>query len=355
MRVLFVCEREYLPDLVTGMGRNTQALCRRLDRLGVTTAVLAKLTPRGLTNFGHRLSRKLLPSSRRAADRVAGHRTYRVWSIREEIDAVLNSFPASVAVVQDNVRRGLVDLFLNRGIPVIFYHHIVDWNPATPLRQHEFLSVIACSQFVADRFHSEQGHPVSVVPPLVEAADYRTKTTRQEVLFVNPRPEKGDDIAWALAKARPDIRFRFVEAWSPSKAEHDENLRRARQAGNVTLETSKRDMRPFYAKARLVLAPSRCAEAFGRVIAEAQISGIPALCSNLGGHPEAAGAGAILLPFEDDPGNWITALNQIWTDYALYQHLAQQALQHAQRPEFAPEQVTANFLGHLERACALRR
>ena len=324
-------------------------MCSRLEKLGIATAVLANLDRFGFTNFGHRVARKLYPSHRRVADWVAGHRTYRVWNLVDEIDAVLNSFPATIAVVQEGGRPELVDLFTDRGIPVLWYHHSVTWDPIKPVKRNPLMSVLACSQFVADRFKADQGHNVQVVPPLIEVEDYRTATTRQEVLFVNPRPAKGSDIAWALAEAMPDIQFRFLEAWSPGPARQSENRRRAEVLGNVVVERSRSDMRSFYARGKVLLAPSRCLEAFGRVVSEAQVSGIPVICSDRGGLPEAAGPGGIILPIEDDATRWVEALRLLWNDSALYQHLSDAALRHAQRPDFAPEQITRNFLGHLER------
>jgi glycosyltransferase involved in cell wall biosynthesis len=77
---------------------------------------------------------------------------------------------------------------------------------------------------------------------------------------------------------------------------------RSELPANVTLHPPTRDMRPLYARARLLLAPSQWEEAWGRVATEAQVSGIPVLASNRGGLPEAVGNGGILLP-ADAPGN----------------------------------------------------
>ena len=61
------------------------------------------------------------------------------------------------------------------------------------------------------------------------------------------------------------------------------------------------DMRSVYARSRLVLVPSQCDEAWGRIVTEAQISGVPALASDAGGLPEAVGPGGILMPRNAPP------------------------------------------------------
>ncbi len=350
MRVLFVTEYLYLPERIGGTERNTQALCRRLETMGVTTAVLSKLTRSGWSSVVHRIARKFGAANRRYADRFAGHRTYRVWNIAQEVDLVIRSFQPDIVVLQHSVRPNLADLFVDRGIPVIVYYHDVYWrSPTPPLRMHPLLSVVACSQFVAARLRAERGLDAAVVLPLIEVDDYQTFSTRQEVLFVSLLDEKGADIAWALAKAHPKIRFRFVEGTFVRPLRHDENVRRAKALGNVIIEGPQQNMRQFYARAKVLLAPSLCEEGYGRTVAEAQVSGIPALCSNQGGLPESAGPGAILLSIEQGIAQWSDALSRLWEDNALYQRLSDAAMRHAQRPEFAPEQTVSNLLGHIER------
>ncbi len=50
--------------------------------------------------------------------------------------------------------------------------------------------------------------------------------------------------------------------------------------------TWAKDVRPYYAAIDMLAAPTLVTETFGRVSIEAQASGVPVLCSNLGGLPE---------------------------------------------------------------------
>ncbi len=351
MRLLFVRDGLHLPDLIGGLERNTQALCKRLTASGVDTAVLAKLSHTGLASFAHRAARKLYKPAIGLADHMAGHATYRIWDFERDMDPVLAAFAPNVVVIQQGPFPEIIRPYLARGFTVVCYHHHVLWpSPAPQLTTDPALSHLSCSKFVADRLKADFGVPSHIVPPLIEPVAYRTRTSRREVLFVNPRPEKGADIAWALAKARPDITFRFAEAWMVTADEHRETTRRAALLGNVIVEQPRKDMRPLYARARLLLAPSQLPEAFGRTVAEAQLSGIPVLCSNNGGLPEAAGPGGIVLPANAPIPLWTDALAQLWDHSPTYQRLSDAALQHAARPDFAPARVADSFLGHMKNA-----
>jgi glycosyltransferase involved in cell wall biosynthesis len=100
---------------------------------------------------------------------------------------------------------------------------------------------------------------------------------------------------------------------------------------HVTLHPPQKDMRKVYGRCKILLAPSTCEEAYGRVATEAQFSGIPVIASNRGGLPEAVGPGGILLgPEEVD--EWVKHVRRLWRDKAYYASLSKAALDYAARP-----------------------
>jgi glycosyltransferase involved in cell wall biosynthesis len=79
------------------------------------------------------------------------------------------------------------------------------------------------------------------------------------------------------------------------------------------------------------LAPSIWSEAYGRVVTEAQYSGIPVLASNRGGLPEAVGAGGVVLDPAESIDTWAHTLRRLWDDKIYYQVLSHAAREHAAR------------------------
>jgi glycosyltransferase involved in cell wall biosynthesis len=106
-------------------------------------------------------------------------------------------------------------------------------------------------------------------------------------------------------------------------------------------------MRSVYRDAKLVLVPSRSPEAWGRVVSEAQLSGIPILASNYGGLPESVGRGGILIDPAASLEQWERALARMWDDEAEYERLAELARQHARRPDFQPVAIIEQLLATL--------
>ena len=65
-----------------------------------------------------------------------------------------------------------------------------------------------------------------------------------------------------------------------------------------------------YGRTVLLLAPSNHPEAFGRVVVEAQASGIPSVARDVGGLGEAVGAGGVLMPPSASAAEWAEGLSR---------------------------------------------
>ena len=83
----------------------------------------------------------------------------------------------------------------------------------------------------------------------------------------------------------------------------------------------------------MLLVPSLWEETWGRVVSEAQFSGIPVLASDSGGLPESVGPGGVLLRRDDPAELWADHLRRIWGDTADYREMREATLIHAGRPE----------------------
>jgi glycosyltransferase involved in cell wall biosynthesis len=170
------------------------------------------------------------------------------------------------------------------------------------------------------------------------------------VTFINPHVEKGFERAVEIAARCPDIPFLFVESWKLD-AENRARVERAiAHLENVTLEGRTGDMKTVYGRTRILLAPSKWEEAWGRVASEAHCSGIPVLGSRRGGLPEAIGKGGVVLDYDAPLDEWVSALRRLWSDDGHYEELSAAALRYSQRREMSPAYQFSTFSGVLERA-----
>jgi glycosyltransferase involved in cell wall biosynthesis len=233
---------------------------------------------------------------------------------------------------------------VERRIPsIVFLHNLNFAQMDGELFQHELLRYATVSEFMASALTARLGARPDVVPPLIDPASFRTNTSRDVVTFVNPTAVKGLDIALQLAARRPDIAFEFVESW-PLRPQQAKNLASSlARLPNVRLLPRTDDMRSVYSRSRLLLMPSQWEEPWGRVAAEAQVSGIPVLASRIGGLPEVVGPGGGLVD-PDDLDGWERALSAVWDDKRRYDELAQHARAHAERHDIQPAGAMARFL-----------
>ena len=333
MRILFGSAHPYLPQMTGGAQRSTHELVRRMRARGHAVAVLAGLTGAGRLGLASRVRLKL---SRRGfvRDEGLGYPVYRAWFAAEAAEAVARDFGAEVAVFQSRLPVTLARAVDRERVRTFIYlrnveAHDLGGAPGALTRT----GFIANSRFTAARFADTDGLRADVVLPMIDPAAYRVEPRRRNVLFVNPHPDKGLAVALAVAARCPDIPFRFQRAWGLDAPE--EAALRAGLAGlaNVTLHDPVDDMRPVYRDAAIVLAPSRWEEAFGRIAAEAHVSGIPVIGSDRGGLPEAIGPGGAIVPADAPVETWVDTVRGLWDDPAAWRRASEAALRHAARPE----------------------
>ena len=132
---------------------------------------------------------------------------------------------------------------------------------------------------------------------------------------------------------RPDVPLLVVE--SRAKVDVFRAIPETRRLKNLHYSESTNDPRAVYAQTRVLLAPSLCAETFGRVVVEASFNGIPTLCSDRGAAPEILNSASELVltiperfspqsrivPSRAEVAPWFDALVRLWDDDALAQRL----------------------------------
>jgi glycosyltransferase involved in cell wall biosynthesis len=348
MKVLFATTHAYPPLRVGGSESSTHDLCLTLQELGVEVTVLSSSLRRrstGALDFVRAFPRR---TSSLARDEECGYPVYRAPSPAAAAQAVVGDVCPDVAVIQAGRSLALAERLVRLGVPTVVYlRDDVFTKLGGAVRERAEVRYVATSRDLARRFDEEFGIAAAVIPPLVRPDRYRVDSGRSNVTFVCPFPVKGVDIAVGVAQRRPDVPFVFVESWELNPVRRARLKRRL--PPNVRFRTPVADMREVYAETKIVLVPSRWPEAWGRVVSEAQVSGIPALASDRGGLPESVGPGGRLLDPDVGLDRWAEALGRMWDDEAEYARLATLAEQHARRPEFEPRAIAATLLSELER------
>ena len=144
-------------------------------------------------------------------------------------------------------------------------------------------TVVANSNYMARRAKELYGIEADVVYPHIDIEDLKERVEElaeqspKYVVFVGDSPYKGIDLVVEMADRLPNIPFRIYSRF----------VTREYQERNILWSPWQRDVSSVYACAALVIVPSQCEEAYGRVAREAFLLGIPLLVSSVGGLPEA--------------------------------------------------------------------
>jgi glycosyltransferase involved in cell wall biosynthesis len=319
MRILNVMGDAYYPQMSGGTQACLHELMTSLRAAGYTPLLLAGLWG-GKLEFRSRVAMRL---TRRpwVSHRWEGYEVYRKWHPWEDVDEMTGILKPDVVLIQGTAKAvGIADAFSKRGLPVSMYLHEVDFERlGGDPRSLSGVKFIANSEFTQKRMQDIYGLESFVLPPIFfDAERYSVETTRRNVTFINPVPMKGVELAYRIAELCPEIPFHFVQSWTLSREEFAAINERLASLPNVRFSRTVYDMRQIYGEAKIMLVPSQVDEAWGRVVSEAQCSGIPALFSLRGGLPEAAGDGGIGLAWDAPVEQWVEALRSLWHDEALY-------------------------------------
>ena len=212
-------------------------------------------------------------------------------------------------------------------VPIVVYLRNVEFHElAGDLSELKSAHYIANSDFTARAYRDRFGIQSTVIPPTIDPERYRTPTSKEYVTFINPYKEKGFELAVRIAERCPEIPFLFVESWKLDGDHRAAVEQTIAPLKNVTLQSRTDDMKTVYGRTKILLAPSKWEEAWGRVASEAHCSGIPVVGSRRGGLPEAIGEGGIVLDYDAPLDDWVASIRQLWNDADHYDRLSAAAL-----------------------------
>jgi glycosyltransferase involved in cell wall biosynthesis len=354
LHVVFAGGNGYPPQAAGGVQSSTHHLAGALAAQGHRPAVLTSLYGEGWFGLKARVQLKL--SGRGfVTDATMGYPVHRAWVAERQVGAVLKMSRPDVAVIQCHRTVPIGSAFATEGVPLVVYLRNVEFdelggNPCD-LPNARF---IANSAFTARRYAEVYGIDATVIPPTIDRSLYETPVNGDFVTFIGPVPAKGLDRAIEIAAASPEIPFLFAESWLLSPEQLDELRRRIAGTPNIRFERRTSDMKGLFRRTRVLLAPSRWEEAWGRVASEAHCSGIPVVGSSRGGLAEAIGPGGTVLDYDAPLAEWVAAVRSLWSDPAAYADASSAALAYSRRPELDTERQFNTFLSVLESAVQLR-
>jgi len=358
MRLLFVIKEPYLPDAIGGGVLDIHHLILQFLDLGHQCEVIASLAP-GLRHLAHRFrrlisGRKLIGVSD-CKNRYVTHRGSE-WHVPQLLRKRLAELNPDIVIAQgvqdwflagEAINRGyatIIRIVSAGGVETLQYAEKQIAGTATTLRSPRLL-IISNSTFISAKVRQLLGLESPVIYPLIRPDDCAVSKRHPEyVTFINPSTIKGLEIALKVALLLPHRTFLFVESWKLERAARKELDSRLANLPNVHFRPQSMHMQDVYSRASLLLMPSQCEEAFGRIIVEAGLNGIPVVASRIGGIPEAIAEGGILLSPLDPPERWAETIEQILADKDMYAHLSRNAVLSASRSEFNPDKVARQFL-----------
>ncbi len=163
--------------------------------------------------------------------------------------------------------------------------------------------LMANSMFIADELRKlAPSSEVEVIYPQVDLSALQQDYLRahasfkgkQGIVIIGDNILKGGDIARKVASQMPEAEFYlFDRKYSYPEVDGNIHLMPWQSPGKV------------FSHAAVVMVPSRWAEAFGRVVLEAQFLKIPVIASARGGIPEVMQDHTMLVDAIDDPNEWV--------------------------------------------------
>jgi glycosyltransferase involved in cell wall biosynthesis len=322
MRIVFASDHTYLPHRVGGRESSIDEMASRYQSCGHEVTVLALKPFDQLPQIRKFISRVILGQRWNPSYRIV-----RTWNLAATMGSMLENRQADCYIINfEHVERyAQTPLARSIGNQVIYLRDLESIEQVTPHTFPRRALLVANSEYTAREFSVRTGSIPLVIRPLITPERYATRTSGEYVTFISPVQNKGVDIALSIAAALPDIPFLFVEGWPMSRSHKARMRQRIAPLGNVRLWGTVLDMRRVYSRTRLLIVPSVWREGFGRVVVEAQASGIASVASGQGGIPEAVAGAGILLKPNEPISSWADAVRRVWMDSSLRASLSRAA------------------------------
>jgi hypothetical protein len=137
-----------------------------------------------------------------------GYPVWMSWFPWDAVDFVVKKEKPDLIVALSGLiaRLGIAAKRLN--IPTMLHlHDVAFYEHGGDFEELRDLPSIANSRFTADKYRSAYGIDPAVIYPFVSRERYRTESTRENITFINPHPEKGATLRCRLPVVAPTSPF----------------------------------------------------------------------------------------------------------------------------------------------------
>lgn len=346
MKILFLFDRPYLPQVVGGTESSTNDLCLALKETGIDISVICDIYPHGALWIINRLISKV-KNNDFPCDKLMKYPVYRGWSLDSSIHTFLKSFRPDTIIIKNGLDINILNVLINSDSKIVNY--IRDLNDNNPLLypQKNNITYIANSNFTANNIKLIYGISPSVLPPLIFKDRFKAEhiiENNKKITFIGLDSKKGVELAFSIAETLPQHNFQFYESWTLSKEKIKMYIEKGKKLGNVVVKRRTLDVSNIYNSTKILLFPSQYDETWGRVASEAHLFGIPVVASNIGGIPESVGPGGVLVSPSAPTVEWANAISNILDNEHVYRTISNAAVKYSQREEFQPKNIIKRFI-----------
>ena len=216
-----------------------------------------------------------------------------------EIESQINRIKPDIIFTQTIKSEEICKLANKFQIPAIVF--LVDCTNFTiniiySLKNYKNINFVYNSEFLKNKLNHliEGGRNTIVLHPIIIKKNYLVKKENNNfVTYINPIKEKGVYIFREIVSSMPQVDFLLVQGWPIVNFNQIKN--NFQQFKNVSFMEKQTDMKKIYSRTKILLVPSTCEEAFGRIVVEAGLNGIPTIASKVGNLKQTIGKGGILI------------------------------------------------------------
>lgn len=333
--IVIVVPRAYLPQLTGGLEISAHQIAQVCIEQGFSVYLIAGFLGGRVGNFVERLKRKLFGAYRNSKNLHEVTVFNDFWH-PVGLNTLINKLDPHAVLFftsgTDNVTQKIIELNFPTAIFMCGVNMSKELLLTNAMKKCEF---VCESSFMAAEIQRQLGFTARKIKPLMCKEKYSTAVTGQKILVVNPNPKKGGAIVLKIAREMPNRQFLVVGGWQHEVADREINHIEAglKALPNVERLPNTEDIRSVIQRSYCLLMPCVVQEAYGRIAAEVQIAGLPVVASTQGALAETVGEGGITMDYMTPVNRWVTVLETLFTDKALYARLSSLAKKQAAKPD----------------------